>query len=91
MIRSLVESANRMGIADVTWSDGERIRVRYDTLFSSDVNDDKMEECVVDVLKVLVPGPRSLSRMIPGRPGIIRSSDPPLSVIPAPDEITIEI
>lgn len=83
MIRAVVANANHAGIADVTWPDGERIRVRYDTLFGSDDNDEGVEECVVDVLQSLVPGPRALTVLVPGRVGSIRSDDPPAAVVPA--------
>ena len=83
MIRAIVVNANRAGVADVTWPDGERIRVRYDTLLGSDDNDDGVEECVVDVLQSLVPGPRASTLLIPGHMGTIRSTDPPAAVAPA--------
>jgi hypothetical protein len=79
-LRAIINESDDQGVADLWWSDGEGIRVRYDSLVPADETDDGIEACIVDVVTVLVPGRRSRSTLSPDRPGVVRADDPPVRV-----------
>ncbi len=82
-LRAVVLDSNQEGLADLAWSDGEQLRVRYDIVVPADESADGIEEVVVEVITVLAPGMRCITTLVPGRRGVVRADDPPVSVRPA--------
>lgn len=83
---AIVTASNAEGLTDLMWNDGETIRVRYDTFLTADETHDGVEECIVDVVKVLVEGPRARTLLKLGTPGVIRADEAPQFFRPAPQD-----
>lgn len=86
-LQQIISLSNSAGCSDLVWADGESIRVRYDTLVPADETEDGVEECIVDVIAVLTPGPRSRWNLAPTRPGVVRADDLPSQILPSPEDL----